>query len=256
MPDGESFQLSNFVDVASTYFTHWNQHYAGSCTIHKLSGMVTYYQLSRWPGACHFRRKPFEGFSCTYFPMFLLSHVRKFLEKWMIVDRFQNFFDLSKLQRHGEVSSAMQVPRSESLASSSSCFQSLLYARCCMPGSDSQKWYELELCPQVIYIPGSMASHWLQANAETLSTPQEALGRLPLLHLHTSSGQIKEFSFPGHFWYFTVTAIMPLFKFLPDDFPGTIWCGEKDINIKARFSHSTCCVFFCRSVSLSEPQFP
>ena len=47
MPDGESFQLSNFVDVASTHFTHWNQHYAGSCTIHELSGMVTYYQLSR-----------------------------------------------------------------------------------------------------------------------------------------------------------------------------------------------------------------
>lgn len=186
----------------------------------------------------------------------LLSHVWKFLEKWMIVNRLQNFFDLSKLQRHGEVSSAMQVPRSESLASSSSRFQALLYARCCMPGSDSQKWYELELCPQVIYIPGSMTSHCLQANAETLSTPQEALGRLPLLHLHTSSGQIKEFSFPGHFWYFTVTAIMPLFKFLPDDFPGTIWCGEKDTNIKARFSHSTCCVFFCRSVSLSEPQFP
>lgn len=149
----------------------------------------------------------------------LLSHVQKFLEEWMIVNRFQNFFDLSKLQRHGEVSSATQVPRSESLASSNSRFQPLLYARCCMPGSDSQKWYELELCPQVIYIPGSMASHCLQANTETLSTPQEALGRLPLLHLHTSSGQIKEFSFPGHASYFTVTAIMPLFKFLPDDSP-------------------------------------
>lgn len=36
----------------------------------------------------------------------------------MVADRFQNFFYLSKLQRHLEVASAMQVPRFEHLASS------------------------------------------------------------------------------------------------------------------------------------------
>lgn len=156
MPDGESFWLLIFVYVASTYVTHWNQHYAGSCPVPWLSGMVTYYQLSRWTGVSYFWRKPCEGFSCPDFHRFKnfndCSEVSEFLLHEQTPKAFGNFFShaVSQIWKSGIIKQSLFKP------------YYIPDVTCQEVVHKSGMNY---LILKVIYIPVSMVSHCLQAKA-------------------------------------------------------------------------------------------
>lgn len=62
--------------------------------------------------------------------LYLLSHVQEFLEKWMITDRFQDFFYFSKLQRHWKFLQPCWFPDWEIWDHQATTSQPLLCARC------------------------------------------------------------------------------------------------------------------------------
>lgn len=92
-----------------------------------------------------------------------------------------------------------------------------------MPESGSQKWYELELWPQVIYISINMASRCLQDKSSVRPRrPSQAASAPPSHFLRPNKGVLFVQALP----VLIATVVMPLIEFVPDDFPETILYHE------------------------------